>query len=144
VFSTVLAILSIALSGAAFVFSVWTWRRTRATARWDRWRDKLSAAFRDDALSINRSASKELTSPLLVESGPLTRQFPATVEVLKDLPSSLLDKWVGLLQEAISLAGSDGVLWWEVYLYSDRPDSGVKLPSPLRLSLEKGSRPGRV
>jgi hypothetical protein len=65
--------VSIALSVVAFVFSVWTWRRTQAAARWDRSREKLSAAFCAYALNIHRSARKEPTSRLLVESGRVTR-----------------------------------------------------------------------
>jgi len=126
VWEKVLAVTSILLSVAAFGFSVWTWSRSNAKARWDRWREKLSAAFRDDAREINRRAGKGPEEPLFVEAGPMTREFPSTAEVLSELPKSLREPWVSLLTEAITFAGSSGILWWEVHLYTTRNERWAK------------------
>jgi len=139
-----MATASLIVSGVALLFSVWAWCRTQATARWDRWREKLSTAFRDDARYINHLAGKEPDAPLFVEGGPLTREFSKTAEVLSDLPGALRDSWVKLLTEAISAAGSDGILWWEVHLYTSR-DERWKQKVPKRLFFSKGDkRPARL
>jgi hypothetical protein len=130
------------VSLASLCFAIYAWRKTQAieTKRekgrvGNRWHEKLTRTFLEDAAESNRARNTDSAAPLRVESGSLCREFRSTVEVLMQLPQDLEQEWKPLLAEAIRFAGSESVLWWEVYLYADKAH-----PDRRRLPLRLGQR----